>query len=59
MAEALERLGVRFEKVDVDANAQQRERYGTRVPVLARPDGEVLAEGRVADADLRTRLGLE
>lgn len=59
MAEELTRLGVAFSKVDVDTEPALRARYGTRVPVLAAPDGAELADGRLEAAGLRARLGLE
>ena len=59
MAAELTRLGVAFSKVDVDAEAALRARYGMRVPVLTAPDGTELADARVQPAGLRARLGLE
>ncbi len=59
MAAELTRLGVAFSKVDVDAEAALRARYGMRVPVLMAPDGTELADARVQPAGLRARLGLE
>ena len=59
MEAELTRRGVAFSKVDVDADAALRARYGARVPVLCAADGAELADGRVAAAGLPARLGLE
>lgn len=59
MAETLVRLGVAFDKVDVDTDPVLRERYGTRVPVLAGRDGDAICEGRADAETLRARLGLK
>jgi hypothetical protein len=59
MAETLQRLGVAFDKVDVDADPALRERYGRRLPVLAGQDGTEICEGRADAEALRARLGLE
>lgn len=48
-------LGVVPRRVDVDADAADRDRYGLRVPVLE-AGGRLLAEGRFGEADLAARL---
>ena len=59
LADALQGLGLAFDKVDVDAEPALRAQYGARVPVLVGQDGAVLCEGVVDAATLRSRLGLE
>lgn len=50
----LEPRGLRYEVVDVDSDAELRERFGDVVPVLLR-DGQVVAKVRL-DARRLTRL---
>jgi glutaredoxin len=59
MADALRRLGVAFEKVDVDQRPELALRYGDRVPVLADADGREVCHGRLDTAALHARLALE
>jgi len=59
MTETLRGLGVAFRKVDVDEDPAPRERFGLRIPVLARQDGTEICEGHVEPQALRRRLGLE
>lgn len=61
MAHALRALlrgsDVRIRAVDVDSEAQLRERYGLRVPVLTLDD-EVLCEARLDEEAVRDALRL-
>ena len=47
MEAALAARGVAFDKVNVDAVPELRERYGLRVPVLADAQGAELCHGRL------------
>jgi hypothetical protein len=47
MADELARRGVAFDKVNVDAAPELRERYGLRVPVLTDAQGNELCYGRL------------
>jgi hypothetical protein len=52
MARALRAFGVKFEELDVDADAALRARYGDRVPVLTDGAGNELCHGRLDPAVL-------
>jgi len=54
MARALRAFGVKFEELDVDADADAslRARYGDRVPVLTDGAGNELCHGRLDPAVL-------
>ncbi|HEX9435323.1 MAG TPA: glutaredoxin family protein [Burkholderiales bacterium] len=52
MARALRAFGVKFEELDVDADASLRARYGDRVPVLTDGAGNELCHGRLDPAVL-------
>ncbi len=43
------KVGVVVEEVDVDENDGLVTLYGMRIPVLLGPDGDVIAEGVIAD----------
>jgi hypothetical protein len=47
MEAALQGLGARFDKVNVDADPALIARYGLRVPVLTDPRGAELCHGRL------------
>ena len=53
MAAALRSLGIEFEEVDVDSDAQLDERYGADVPVLERDDGSEICRHRLTPEALR------
>jgi hypothetical protein len=55
MAQALQALGVRFDKVNVDADPALRERYGTDVPVLCKDDREVCRHRLTPEAIAKLR----
>jgi len=52
MEAALAERGLAFDKVNVDAAPELRERYGLRVPVLADAEGRELCHGRLDPAVL-------
>jgi glutaredoxin len=54
MAQALRRLGVEFEEIDVDADPRLDELYGAEVPVLFK-DGVELCRHRLS-AEAISRL---
>ena len=47
MADALQALGIRFDKVNVDADPVLRERYGMDVPVLVDSSENILCRHRL------------
>jgi hypothetical protein len=53
MAQALRRLGVEVEEIDVDSDAQLDERYGADVPVLEREDGTEICRHRLTPGAIR------
>ncbi len=54
--EALRRLRIEVERVDIDSDAELQERYALRVPVLRRGDDELDAAG-LEDGALARWLG--
>jgi len=51
------REGVEIEVVDVDSFPELEARYGSRIPVLLGPDGDVIVEGVIDDPrQLRKRI---
>ena len=53
MAQALRRLGVEFEEIDVDSDPRLDELYGADVPVLQAHDGEELCRHRLTPEAIR------
>jgi Glutaredoxin-like domain (DUF836) len=53
MAQALRRLGVDFEEIDVDSDPRLDERYGADVPVLEQDDGTELCRHRLTPEAIR------
>ena len=47
MADALQALGIRFDKVNVDADPALKERYGLDVPVLVDPFENIVCRHRL------------
>ena len=47
MARELRSLGVEFEEIDVDSDAELRLRYGRDVPVLVDPPNKVICRHRL------------
>ena len=56
MADALRRLGVEFEEIDVDSDPRLDELYGADVPVLQTEDGKELCRHRLTPEAI-LRLG--
>ena len=55
MADALQAMGVRFDKVNVDADPALRDRYGMDVPVLCKEDIEVCRHRLTPEAVAKLR----
>ena len=55
MADALQAMGVRFDKVNVDADPALRDRYGMDVPVLFKEDIEVCRHRLTPEAVAKLR----
>jgi hypothetical protein len=55
MAAALETAGVRFDKVNVDADPGLRDRYGMAVPVLVKDGVELCRHRLTAEALAKLR----
>jgi hypothetical protein len=55
MAAALQAMGVRFDKVNVDADPALRDRYGMDVPVLFKEDIEVCRHRLTPEAVAKLR----
>ena len=53
MAEALRRLGVEFEEIDVDSDPRLDALYGAEVPVLQTQDGKELCRHRLTPEAIR------
>ena len=53
MADALRRLGVAFEEIDVDSDPWLDELYGADVPVLQSADGKELCRHRLTPEAIR------
>lgn len=53
MAQALRRLGVEFEEIDVDSDPGLDELYGADVPVLQREDGTEICRHRLTPEAIR------
>ena len=54
--EAVKEVGGKVTEVDVDGDDRLLLEYGSRIPVLLGPNGEVLAEGVIERRGLRRRL---
>ena len=53
MAQALRRLGVELEEIDVDSDPKLDELFGADVPVLQREDGTELCRHRLTPEAIR------
>jgi hypothetical protein len=53
MAQALRRLGVEFEEIDVDSDPHLDDLYGADVPVLQREDGTEICRHRLTPEAIR------
>ncbi len=56
VARVARRIPLTVEKVDIDSDPDLVAKYGERIPVIATRAGEVLAEGRISERELKRRL---
>lgn len=56
MADALRRLGVEFEEIDVDSDPHLKQRYGQLVPLLADPTGAEICRYHLDENALKAAI---